>query len=100
MLNRTSLPSDIIALMVFCRLRYRLTLRDLSEIPLLRDFTVSHETIRDWEARLLPIMGYALRKRRHACANDPAGVGMSTRRISRSRVADALSTGRSTGTKI
>ena len=28
-LNRTCLPSDIIAFMVFCRLRYRLTLRDL-----------------------------------------------------------------------
>ena len=31
-LNRTCLPSDIIALVVFFRLRYRLTLRDLSEI--------------------------------------------------------------------
>ena len=30
-LNCASLPSDIIAFMVFCRLRYRLTLRDLSE---------------------------------------------------------------------
>ena len=29
-LNRTCLPSDIIAFVVFCRLRYRLTLRDLS----------------------------------------------------------------------
>jgi len=38
-LNRASLPSDIIAFVVFCRLRYRLTLRDLSEIMLLRGFT-------------------------------------------------------------
>jgi putative transposase len=36
-LNRTSLPSDIIAFVVFCCLRYRLTLRDLSEILLLRE---------------------------------------------------------------
>jgi putative transposase len=64
-LNRTCLPSDIIAFVVFCRLRYRLTLRDLSEILLLRGFTVSHETIREWEAKLLPVMGDALRKRRH-----------------------------------
>ena len=64
-LNRTCLPSDIIALVVFCRLRYRLTLRDLSEILLLRGFTVSHETVRDWEAKLLPVMGDVLRKRRH-----------------------------------
>ena len=64
-LNRASLPSDIIAFVVFCRLRYRLTLRDLSEIMLLRGFTVSHECIRRWEAKLLPVMGEALRKRRH-----------------------------------
>ena len=64
-LNRASLPSDIIAFVMFCRLRYRLTLRDLSEIMLLRGFTVSHECIRQWEAKLLPVMGEALRKRRH-----------------------------------
>jgi putative transposase len=50
---------------VFCRLRYRLTLRDLNEILLLRGFIVSHEAIRDWEAKLLPILGDARRKRRH-----------------------------------
>jgi putative transposase len=65
MLNRTCLPSDIIAFVVFCRLRYRLTLRDLSEILLLRGIEVSHEAVRDWEAKLLPVMGDELRKRRH-----------------------------------
>jgi putative transposase len=54
----------ILAFVVFCRLRYRLTLRDLGEIMLLRGFTVSHEPIRRWEAKLLPVMGEALRKRR------------------------------------
>ena len=53
------------AFVVFCRLRYRLTLRDISEIMLLRGFTVSHECIRQWEAKLLPVMGEVLRKRRH-----------------------------------
>jgi transposase-like protein len=48
-----------------CRLRYRLTLRDLSEIMLLRGFTVSRECVRQWEAKLLPVMGEALRQRRH-----------------------------------
>src|ERR1700726_1183951 len=47
-LNRTCLPSDIVAFVVFCRLRYRLTLRDMSEILLLRGIEASHETIRDW----------------------------------------------------
>ena len=45
-LNRTSLPSDIIAFVVFCRLRYRLTLRDLSEIMALRGIEVSHAAVR------------------------------------------------------
>jgi putative transposase len=39
--------------------------RDLSEILLLRGIEVSHETIRDWETKLLPVMGEAMRKRRH-----------------------------------
>jgi transposase-like protein len=63
-LNRTCLPSDIIAFVVFCRLRYRLTLRDLAEIMAMRGIEVSHETVRDWETKLLPIMGDNLRKRR------------------------------------
>jgi putative transposase len=53
-LNRAWLASDIIAFVVFCRLRYRLTLRDLSEILPLRGFTVSHECVRQWEAKLCP----------------------------------------------
>ena len=65
-----SLPSDIIAGVVFCRLRYRLMLRDLSEIMLLRGFTVSHECIRQWEAKLSPVMGEALRRRRHGATRD------------------------------
>jgi hypothetical protein len=64
-LSRASLPSNIIAGVVFCRLRYRLMLSDLSEIMLLRGFTVSHECIRQWEAKLSPVMGEALRRRRH-----------------------------------
>jgi putative transposase len=69
-LNRASVPSDIIAFVVFCRLRYRLTLRDLSEIMLLRGFTVSHECIRQWEAKLSPVMGEALRRRRHSTGRE------------------------------
>jgi putative transposase len=57
-LNRAS-PSNIIAFVVRCRLRYRLTLRDLSAVMRLRGFTVSHECIRQWEAKLLPVKGEA-----------------------------------------
>jgi putative transposase len=49
-LNRASLPSDIVAFVELCRLRYRLTLRDLREIMLLRGFTVSYESVRRCEA--------------------------------------------------
>ena len=60
-LNRTFLPSDVVASVMFCRLRYRLTLRDLNEIMALRGIGVSYEAIRDWETKLLPIMGDELR---------------------------------------
>ncbi|WP_424140562.1 hypothetical protein [Roseomonas chloroacetimidivorans] len=43
MLNRAFLPSDIIAFVVFCRLRHRLTLRDLTGTLALRGMEVSHE---------------------------------------------------------
>ena len=63
-LNRTCLPSDIVAFVVFCRLRYRLTPCCLSEIMALRGIEVSYEAVRDWETKLLPILGDNLRKRR------------------------------------
>ncbi|HTH99387.1 MAG TPA: hypothetical protein VL752_00460, partial [Acidisoma sp.] len=56
-LNRMSFPSDIINFVGFRRLRYRLTLRDLSEMLLLRGFIVSHEAVRDWATKLLPLLG-------------------------------------------
>ena len=57
--------------MVFCRLRYRLTLRDLSEILLLRGIEVGHEAVRDWETKLLPVMGDELRKQRRGKRRGP-----------------------------
>ena len=65
---------DIIAFVVFCRLRYRLTLRDLSEIMALRGIEISHEAVRDWEAKLVPVVGDALRKRRNGTRR---GAGVS-----------------------
>ncbi len=43
-LNRTCLPSGVIAFVVFCRLRHRLTLRDLSEIMASRGIEVSRRS--------------------------------------------------------
>ncbi len=64
-LNRTQYPSDVIALVVLWRLRYRLTLRDLCEMFLHRGIVFNHETVRDWEAKLAPVLAGELRRRRH-----------------------------------
>jgi putative transposase len=63
-LNRLQLPTDVVFLIVLWRLRMKLSLRDLAEILLLRGLVFSHEAIRDWEARLAPLLTDALRRRR------------------------------------
>ena len=64
MLNRAQYPSDVIELVVFWRLRYKLSLRDLAEMFLTRGFTFSYEAVRDWEAKLTPALAENLRRRR------------------------------------
>jgi hypothetical protein len=82
-------------LVVFWRLRYKLSLRDLAEMFLIRGLVFTHEAVRDWEAKLTPLLA-------EACASGgPArsvGAGMSMRPTSRSPVNGAISTGRSTAT--
>ncbi|MFC7739286.1 DDE-type integrase/transposase/recombinase [Roseomonas sp. GCM10028921] len=63
-LDRAQYPSDVIALVVLWRLRYRLTLRDLIEVFLLPGIVFSHEAVRDWEAKLAPVLAGELRQRR------------------------------------
>ena len=65
LLNHAQYPSDVIALVVLWRLRYRLTLRDLAEMFLQRGIIFSHEAVRDWEAKLAPVLAGELRRRRH-----------------------------------
>jgi putative transposase len=64
LLNRTQYPSDIIALVVLWRLRYKLSLRDLAEMFLVRGILFSYEAVRDWEAKLTPALAETLRRRR------------------------------------
>jgi transposase-like protein len=64
MLNRTQYPSDVIALVVFWRLRYKLSLRDLPEMFLIRGIEFSYEAVRDWEGKLTPSLIDSLRRRR------------------------------------
>ncbi len=64
LLNRTQYPSDVIALVVLWRLRYKLSLRDLPEMFLICGIVFSHETVRDWEAKLTPALAEGPRRRR------------------------------------
>jgi len=61
LLNRTQHPSDVIALVVLWRLHYKLSLRDLAKMFLLRGIVFSYEAVRDWEAKLTPALAEELR---------------------------------------
>jgi putative transposase len=45
-------------------LRYKLSLRDLPEMFLIRGIEFSYEAVRDWEAKLTPTLIDSLRQRR------------------------------------
>ena len=64
LLTRTQYPSDVIALVVLWRPRYKLSLRDLAETLLIRVTVFSYEAVRDWEAKLTPAVADELRRRR------------------------------------
>jgi transposase-like protein len=49
---------------VLWRLRYRLTLRDLSEMFLVCGIVFSHRAVHDWEAKLAPGLAGELQKQR------------------------------------
>src|SRR4051794_33520555 len=78
-LNRVQVPTDIVFLVVFWRLRYKLSLRDLAEMFLIRGFVFTHEAVRDWEAKLAPRLAEGLRQRRagQARRGRPAGAAPS-----------------------
>src|ERR687890_680833 len=67
-LNRTQYPSDVVALVVLWRLRYKLSLRDLPEMFAVRGIEFCHETVREWEAKLTPTLAEDLRRRRRGKA--------------------------------
>ena len=64
LLNRTQYPSDVIELVVLWRLRYKLSLRDLAEMLLIRGFVFTYEAVRDWETKLTPALTEELRRSR------------------------------------
>jgi putative transposase len=46
------------------RVRYKLSLRDLTEMWLTRGFTFTHEAVRNWEVRFAPLLAERLRAKR------------------------------------
>src|SRR3954462_12209414 len=64
LLKRALYPSDVIALVVLWRLRYKLSLRDLPEMFAVRGIVLSYEAVREWEAKLTPALAEELRRRR------------------------------------
>ena len=66
--NYLEVPTDIVLLVVFWRLRYKLSLRDVAEMFLERGFVFTHETVRDWEERFAPLIADHLRTKRRGQA--------------------------------
>jgi transposase-like protein len=62
--NFIEVPTDIVFQVLFHRVRYQLSYRDVAEMFLLRGFDFTHETVRDWEARFAPIFADQLRAKR------------------------------------
>src|SRR3954449_7196048 len=62
--NFLELPTDIVFEIVLCRLRYKLSLRDLPEMYLLRGFEFTHEAVREWEERFAPLLAEHIRRKR------------------------------------
>ncbi len=62
--NWLQYPTDIVLLVALWRLRYKLSLRDLAEMFFERGFVFTHEAVREWEAKLAPLMAEQLRTRR------------------------------------
>ncbi len=55
--NYLEFPTDIVLLVVLCRVRYKLSLRDVAEMFLERGFAFTLEAVREWEARFRPARG-------------------------------------------
>ena len=62
--NYLEFPTDIVFEIVLCRLRYKLSLRNLAEMFLLRGFEFTHEAVREWEERFAPLLAEHIRRKR------------------------------------
>lgn len=68
--NHLEYPTDIVFQVVIWRIRYKLSLRDIVEMCLMRGITLTHETVRDWTDRFSPYLTEYLKKRRQGACNN------------------------------
>jgi len=62
--NFLEFPTDIVFEIVLCRLLYKLSLRNLAQMFLLRGFEFTHEAVREWEERFAPLLADQIRRKR------------------------------------
>src|SRR5690349_3591465 len=62
--NFLEFPTDIVFEIVLCRLLYKLSLRNLAQMFLLRGFEFTHEAVREWEERFTPLLAEHIRRKR------------------------------------
>ena len=62
--NHLEFPTDIVFQVVTFRLLFKLSLRDLVRMFLIRGYEFTHETVRDWEERFAPLIAEQLRRNR------------------------------------
>src|SRR5919206_833237 len=62
--NFLEMPTDIVFQVVLFRLLFKLSLRDLVQMFLIRGYEWSHETVRDGEARFASLLADQVRRRR------------------------------------
>ena len=62
--NYLQFPTDVVLLVVLWRLRYKLSLRDLTEMFLIRGYAFTHEAVREWEERFAPLLSAHLKAKR------------------------------------
>ena len=81
-LNWEQHSSDVIALVVLWRLRYKLSLPDLSEMFAVRGMAFSYEAVREWEAKLTPTLAEELRRVCHGKVGHSSFVDESYLKVS------------------
>jgi putative transposase len=66
--NHLESPTDIVFQVLLCRFRYKLSLRNLAELFLLRGFEFTHKAVQEWEARFASFLAEQLRRKRQGKA--------------------------------